>query len=148
MSKSILVSGVCAISLLAFSSPTSAQQYQLLPIGDQQQLEAEWLALPVVPPPGPPGQLPSPLPTDVPGELVDYFRWDQVPEKDPWGVDIDVNYTVTQPYMQTLGTCYLFATLTAMEIETTISSAGWYSWGSETERGVRLSSMNAWSCNH
>ena len=67
------------------------------------------------------------------------FRWDQVSEPDPTnpGSNIIVNYT-TPSYRQTGGTCFLFAAVGAMEIQASIDSATWWSWGDETERGVRF----------
>lgn len=92
---------------------------------------------------------PAPQPPPPPPAPPSYFRWDQVSEPDPNnpGTDLVVNYT-TASYSQTGGTCFLFAAVGAMEIKASIDSNSWWDWGSETQRGFRLSALNLWNCDH
>ncbi|MFH2005201.1 MAG: hypothetical protein ABI333_01310 [bacterium] len=64
-----------------------------------------------------------------------------------------VNYVNDFPtYQQTGAMCYLFASLTALQIRAAIDSDGWAGlygwpgWGSNVYRGFRLSANNIWNC--
>lgn len=132
------IAALHTLVILLGQSPSAEAQANFKYVTREDMIRyRDWVAtLPPAPAPQPP------LPED------EVFRWDQVLEPDPTapGAFLSVDYT-TPSYSQSGGTCFLFASIGAMEIRASIDSTTWWYWGAETQRGVRLSALDLWDCD-